>query len=167
MASPSQIAEPSERPVSGLPASASPRRDAFKSYGQDYQYAETWANPLPEIVTFPQADAGQSAAGASQAGGDAANEATAEHEGAPSSHRPDTAGTKEAAMHEDVWVEPPDAPWYRRISKVGRLIIAVTALGTTGVVLAILGAMGLFSGHRSVDRISGGFHKPLACLARN
>jgi len=63
--------------------------------------------------------------------------------------------TSPTAMRQHVWDDPPKMPWYRRISSVGWLIITITFLGISGVVLAILGAMGFFTGHhRSGDSSS-------------
>jgi hypothetical protein len=73
---------------------------------------------------------------------------TGEHE-ASSSHRPDTAGTKEIVIQEDVYEPYREEPWYRRISRLAWLVISLTTLGIVAVLLAILGAMGFFSGRRS------------------
>ena len=68
-----------------------------------------------------------------------------------SSHRPETVGSKESDMQhhnhqEAVWVEPEEAPWYKKITKLQWLIFTVCFLGITAVLLAILGAMGVFTG---------------------
>ncbi|KAL2016974.1 hypothetical protein VTK56DRAFT_2808 [Thermocarpiscus australiensis] len=152
MSSPSQFAGPREPPVSGLPTSApSSRQEAFKMFGQGYQYAETLQNPLPEMVVS-HARTSQTNIGVSQFdSGSSSIEGNGQHD-APFPHRSDTVGSKESAMREAVWVEPPEEPWYRKISNLGWLIIAVTVLGIAGVVLAILGAMGIFShGHSGSD----------------
>ncbi|KAL2134588.1 hypothetical protein VTI74DRAFT_11410 [Chaetomium olivicolor] len=149
MSSELPFADPRGRSVSGnsgLPSSLTPHREGSELHDQDHGYAENWQNPLPEIVS-----SGPTTAPASPVGGaDGATEGTSHHD-TGSSHHPDTAGTKESAMREDVWVEPKEAAWYRRISKLAWIIIVLTSVGILGVLLAILGAMGILSGERAGD----------------
>ncbi|KAL2258663.1 hypothetical protein VTK26DRAFT_7952 [Humicola hyalothermophila] len=149
MSSPSQIADPRQRPTSLLPNVASPvHHEAHRTFGQSYQYAETWQNPPPQLLFSGNPDETSPPFG----GGDAANETTGDAE-AGSAHRPEAPGAKEAVMPEHVWTPPPDEPWYRKVSKLAWLIIAVTTLGVTAVVLAILGAMGILTGSRSGETV--------------
>src|SRR5689334_10287225 len=96
---------PRERPMSETPTSPPPR-GPFKSFGQDYQYAETLQNPFPEVIFAGPANTAHGVAPTSpvSAGGaDGASDAPTEH-GTLSAHRPAIAGSKGPAMHEDVWV---------------------------------------------------------------
>jgi hypothetical protein len=142
----SPIADPRERQRSEFSTSAAPRNE-FKESGQDYQYAETLQNPFPEVVFSSHTNTAQSTGPTSRAGGvDGTNEAAHEPD-TRSSLRPDTAGSsKEPALHEDVWVEPPEVPWYKEISRRKWIAIIICTAGITGVLLAILGAMNKFSG---------------------
>ncbi|KAK4168758.1 hypothetical protein QBC43DRAFT_105965 [Cladorrhinum sp. PSN259] len=164
-----------ERPVSRgslLPLAAPPK--AFKKYGQDYEYAETWQNPLPELIVsnsythpaqvgVPPA-VGPSAAGAAATaaaigsgdGGYDTGSTAAHHDNASSHRRSGTVGSKEAAMQESVWVEPVEPPWYKKITRQQWLISGVTFLGILAVLLAILGAMGKLTGSDSDAASSGG-----------
>ncbi|KAK3330687.1 hypothetical protein B0H66DRAFT_528031 [Apodospora peruviana] len=145
MSSPGQIADPAERPPSGLPANFQPtlssvRTQSFKAYGQDYQFAETWNNPPPELVV----DNGQSSAAAESTQADG----TQEHSQSEAiSKTPGGIWSKDAA----VWVPPPEEPWYKRIPKMWWIIGGVILVGITVVVLAILGAMNLLTSHTSVS----------------
>ncbi|KAK4156790.1 hypothetical protein C8A00DRAFT_30340 [Chaetomidium leptoderma] len=142
--SPSPTTDPRERSTSEFPASAPPREPS-KTYGQDYQYAETLQNPFPEVILSSAANTGQNGAPTSHIGAaDGANEPDTR-----SSLRPDTAGSKEPAMHEDIWVEPREVPWYKTISRRKWATIIISTLGITGVMLAILGAMNKFSPPRT------------------
>ncbi|KAJ4302511.1 hypothetical protein N0V88_002660 [Collariella sp. IMI 366227] len=143
MSSQSPFADPRGRSVSGTPSSGTSNREVSELSGQDQGYAENWHNPLPEIVfTTPTTT---TIATPPLAGADGATEGTSPID-TISSHHPDTVGTKESAMHEDVWVEPKETPWYRRISKLAWIIIAMTIVGVLAVLLAILGAMGILTG---------------------
>ncbi|KAK3996380.1 hypothetical protein QBC44DRAFT_147388 [Cladorrhinum sp. PSN332] len=157
-----------ERPASPgplLPPAPPPK--AFKAYGQGYQYAENWQNPLPEFIVnssythptqvgvSPAATAGAAAtaAGASAVdsgdGGYDNRRSTAHthHESASSLHRSGTVGSKDTGiMQEAVWIEPEEAPWYKRITRQQWLVGGVTFLGILAVLLAILGAMGKLTG---------------------
>jgi hypothetical protein len=44
-------------------------------------------------------------------------------------------------------------PWYKRIPKMWWIGIAITAVGSTAVILAILAAMGIFAGHTLVIQL--------------
>ncbi|KAK4039365.1 hypothetical protein C8A01DRAFT_36660 [Parachaetomium inaequale] len=146
----SPINSPRERPMSEIPTSPHPR-GPFKTFGQEYQYAETLQNPFPEVIFAGPANAAHGTAPTSpvSAGGaDGTNEPPTDH-GTLSSHRPATTGSKEPVMHEDVWVEPAEAPWYTTISRRKWAAIIICTVGITGVMLAILGAMNKLSGTRS------------------
>ncbi|KAH6628206.1 hypothetical protein F5144DRAFT_622185 [Chaetomium tenue] len=139
-----------ERPMSENSAS-SPSRATFKTFGQEYQYAETLQNPFPEVIFSGPANTAHNAASTSPAavgGIDGTNDSPADQD-AGSSLRFGTPGSKEPAMHEDVWVEPAEAPWYKTISRGRWAAIIICTVGITGVVLAILGAMNKLSGERS------------------
>lgn len=144
----SPATDPREQPMSEIPNPASPR-SPLKTYGQDYRYAETLQNPFPEVVvcsnTANTVHTAPTPAAAVAVGGDGA---TPEHD-TRSSLRPDTVGSKEPVMPEDIWVEPREAPWYKTISRRKWAAIIICIVGVTGVVLAILGAMDKLSGERS------------------
>lgn len=142
MSSPGQIAEPRERPMSGMSATGMPLASPsgpsqpFKNFGQDYQFAETWDNPPPElVVNSAQPFAGE---GVSQA--DGAQENGHNEESSRESYR------KEAA----VWVPPPEAPWYKKITFMQWAVSSICTVGITAVILAILGAMGKLGPQPSV-----------------
>lgn len=155
----SPIVNPRERQMSEIPISAAPR-DQFRKSCQDYQYAETLQNPFPEVVFSSPANTAQSTGPTSQAGGGDGTNETAHDPDTRSSLRPDTAGSsKEPRLHEDVWVEPPELPWYKEISRRKWIAIIICTAGITGVLLAILGAMNKFSGgDRSVAPITNPPH---------
>ncbi|KAK3694230.1 hypothetical protein B0T22DRAFT_506577 [Podospora appendiculata] len=144
MSSPGQIAEPKARPVSGLPATLSNAhqgRGAFKEYGQEYQFAETWENPPPELVVGGRDT--RPVLGASQ--GDGSQEANAEN------HEPthSLGGSSKGSVFRGsaLWVPPSERKWYKRIPKMWWMIGIISVIGTTGVILAILGAMNVLGGH--------------------
>ncbi|KAK4187236.1 hypothetical protein QBC35DRAFT_237636 [Podospora australis] len=164
--SPSQIAEPRERPLSGLPASLTPpppmAQKEYKAYRQEYQYAETWDNPPPEMVVVN--DGRQSRIFGATVAAPSSPTPTQNHEGTNSEtmtdhtnrassthHLPYRVDSKEFEMREDVWVEPRGTPWYRKITKLQWLIFCVTLLGVLAVLLAILGAMGVLTGSYGSD----------------
>ncbi|KAK4199837.1 hypothetical protein QBC40DRAFT_281205 [Triangularia verruculosa] len=181
--SPSQSPGPGDRPVSDIldsPTARSsppppPPRKEFKAYGQDYQYAETWSNPLPEfIIQNPGTKSDHPGAleagtvgvtggiGATTGAGpdsesiDGTQDTSASmdyHERA-SQHRPDTVGSKASIMREAVWVPPYEKPWYRKLTNLQWLIGTVTLLGVLAVVLAILGAMGILTGTAGTESTS-------------
>ncbi|KAK4103358.1 hypothetical protein N658DRAFT_422111 [Parathielavia hyrcaniae] len=146
--------DPREPPMAQLPPSSPtpPPREPLKSFGQEYQYAETLQNPYPEVVFTGPSNPARGAASTSPAiagVGDRTQEASSASHDAFSSHRPDTAGSKNTALHEDIWVEPRGAPWYKAVSPKKWAIVIVCTLGVTGVVLAILGAMNKLTPSRS------------------
>jgi hypothetical protein len=146
MSSPSQIDEPSERPRSGLlPPSTNPTTQqgkTYKAYGQDYQYAERLSNPPPEFVVGTY-DPGLLAAPALPiAGTDGAGDAGANDIESPIRHP----SSSNSQKRESVWVPPPAKPWYKKIPKMWWLSGVITLVGTTAVLLAILGAMGILGG---------------------
>lgn len=146
----SSTTDPTGRPMSQNSASSTSGAP-FKTFGQDYQYAETLQNPFPEVIFSGPANATHSAASTSPAavsGIDGTNESPADHD-TRSSLRLGTPGSKEPAMSENVWVEPAEVPWYKTISKGRWAAIIICTVGITGVVLAILGAMNKLSGERS------------------
>ena len=137
MSSPGQIAEPRMRPVSGMmsatgtPFSPPPgSNQPIKNFGQEYQFAETWANPPPEFVV----GSGQPPAGEELSQADGA------HENGQESYR------KEAA----VWVPPPEAPWYKKITFMQWAVSSICFVGTSAVIIAILAAMGKLGPQSSV-----------------
>ncbi|KAK4682371.1 hypothetical protein QC764_115790 [Podospora pseudoanserina] len=153
-----------------------PPRKEFKAYGQDYQYAETWSNPLPEFIVHNPGtkndDPGALEAGtAGVTGGIGATtragprpesldgtqdtSASMDYQGNISHHRPDTVGSKGSVMREAVWVPPYEKPWYRKLTHLQWLIATVTVLGILAVVLAILGAMGILTGTAGTQSTSG------------
>ncbi|KAK0656249.1 hypothetical protein B0T16DRAFT_365384 [Cercophora newfieldiana] len=141
MSSPSQIAEPRARPLSGLPGSTTPgagQGKSYKAYGQDYQFAERLSNPPPEFVigsidptppAVAQTDGGQESAG---------------------SPKGPAGSFKESHTQESIWTPPPETPWYKRIPRIWWIGIAITVVGSTAVIFAILAAMGTFAGHTLV-----------------
>ncbi|KAK4178249.1 hypothetical protein QBC36DRAFT_108802 [Triangularia setosa] len=180
--SPSQSPGPGDQPVSDIFDSATarspppppppPPRKEFKAYGQDYQYAETWSNPLPEFIVHSPGSKndhpGALEAGmAGVTGGIAATtgagpgpesidgtqdtSASMDYHESVSQRRPDTVGSKGSAMREAVWVPPYEKPWYRKLTHLQWLIGTVTFLGILAVVLAILGAMGILTGTVSTE----------------
>lgn len=161
MYEPSQNAEPTSRRQSGLPDPSTPenraqRNNHYKKFGQEYQFAETWSNPLPEIVVssvqtnIPAAAATAATAtavGTSQ--NDGARDDNIDSETLP--HR--TSSSKESAgeLHETVWVPPREKPWYKRIPKMWWMIAGISVIGVVAVLLAILGAMGMLGNHATPD----------------
>ncbi len=130
-----------QMPEFPVPAALAAPQKSLKTFGQSYQYAETLQNPFPEVVFSGVAST------SAVRSGDGANEASAD-----SSIRPGTAGSsKEPVLHEDVWVEPPEPPWYKEISRRSWIAIIICTVGITGVLMAILGAMNKFSGPERSD----------------
>lgn len=134
--------DPRTRPMSEAPRSPPPA--AFKTFGQVYQYAETFQNPYPEVIFSGNADG-------TATGGINGNNRTPAEPDTRSSIHPGTTGSKEPAMHESVWVEPADPPWYKMFSKWQWIIVILCTAGITGVVMAILGAMNKLSGDDRSD----------------
>jgi hypothetical protein len=63
-------------------------------------------------------------------------------------------GTKRPVFSEEAVYEPPaETPWYKTISRGRWIAIVICLVGTTAVVLAILGAMNRLSGDKSVNPI--------------
>ncbi|KAK4222329.1 hypothetical protein QBC38DRAFT_86866 [Podospora fimiseda] len=173
--SPSPSPSPPPPPT---PAPAPPPKAAFKAYGQSYQYAENWQNPLPEFIfnssyTHPAqigvavtTPTGSPTAaevdGASY--DDNRRNTTYTHyttNGPTSSlHRSGTVASKETGVimqppqEEAIWIEPEEAPWYKRITRQQWLIAGVSFLGILAVLLAILGAMGKLTGSDDADTFS-------------
>lgn len=170
----SPIDDPQRRTAPHI-SSPPPSHQAFKAYGQDYRYAETLHNPFPEAVcsgpsSIPVVAAASDAAAVGvdagvscDASGSAAVAAAANtttigsltatttaHDSHSISSHNDTGMGKESILVRDelVWVEPPEEPWYKNISRRRWLAIIVCTIGITGVVLAILGAMNKLSGER-------------------
>ncbi|KAK3298678.1 uncharacterized protein B0H64DRAFT_80513 [Chaetomium fimeti] len=146
----SSTTESRGRPMSEIPVS-SPNGAPFKTFSQEYQYAETLQNPFPEVIFSGPENTAPSAASTSPAaigGIDGTNESTADPD-TRSSLRLGTPGSKEPEMHDNIWVEPAEAPWYKAISLRRWAAIIICTVGITGVVLAILGAMNKLSGERS------------------
>ena len=153
MSSPSQIAEPRARPLSGLPGSAAPTARegrTYKAYGQDYQFAERLSNPPPEFV-ISSSGLGQAEVASPPAAANAA-----QTHGAADGHGDGEAGTtltsdyKEGGAHEPISVLPHEKPWYKRTRKMWWIGGTVTVVGVISVLLAILGAMGILGGHTFV-----------------
>ncbi|KAK3336372.1 hypothetical protein B0T19DRAFT_37080 [Cercophora scortea] len=144
MSSPGQIVDPKARPVSGQPSTlfnSHQNRGAFKEYGQDYQFAETWENPPPELVVGDHDT--RPVLGALQ--GDGSQEANAEHCEPSQSFGGSSKGS--VFRGSAVWVPPSEEKWYKKIPKMWWMIGIISVIGTTGVILAILGAMGVLGGH--------------------
>ncbi|KAK0733797.1 hypothetical protein B0T26DRAFT_736665 [Lasiosphaeria miniovina] len=131
----------------------------YKAFGQQYQYAETWSNPLPEIAFGGGGHGGETSQGpvaASQADGGADSEVEhAERRGVneASALPPDLARTSYSGSlfrgTEVTWVPPTPDPWYKRVPKMYWLYGAIITVGTIGVILAILGGMGMLSAQNS------------------
>ncbi|KAK4454741.1 hypothetical protein QBC34DRAFT_140084 [Podospora aff. communis PSN243] len=145
MSSPSQIAEPGVRPSSGLPSSTAPggaQGKTYKAYGQDYQFAERLSNPPPEFVIGSSIDE-HSAPVAAQT--DGTHENTIEN----GSANGQDSSFKESQRRESIWRPPLEKPWYKKVPKMWWISTGITVIGSTVVILAILAAMGTFSGHES------------------
>ncbi|KAL1841061.1 hypothetical protein VTJ49DRAFT_7445 [Mycothermus thermophilus] len=152
--------DPEKRPESHIPAPP-PSRQPFKTYGQNYRYAETFHNPFPEVICVGPASAPAAvgvdvgvSGGISGAAATANTPTTTEYDTHSTSFDQDGTSpvSKEAAVREEaVWVELPETPWYKAISKRRWLVIIVCTVGITGVVLAILGAMNKLSGESAND----------------
>ncbi|KAK0730302.1 hypothetical protein B0H67DRAFT_27640 [Lasiosphaeris hirsuta] len=158
MSGPSQNAESTSRRLSGLPDPLNPEDRArgnnyYKKFGQEYQFAETWSNPLPEIVVSsvqtpaPTTAATAAIAGASQS--DGAQDDNIDSETLP--HRTSSSKESTGGLHEAVWVPPPEKPWYKRIPKMWWMIAGISVIGVVAVLLAILGAMGMLGNHTMPD----------------
>ncbi|KAK0632964.1 hypothetical protein B0T14DRAFT_560599 [Immersiella caudata] len=140
MSSPSQIAEPRARPLSGLPGSTAPagsQYKTYKAYGQEYQYAERLSNPPPEFVIGsidPSTPVAAQIDGAQE--NNIENGSSNDQEGS----------FKESHRRESMWRPPPEKPWYKKVPKMWWIGIGITVVGSTVVIMAILAAMGTFSG---------------------
>lgn len=152
MASEGQNAGPSDQPALGArPPLNSQQSQNLKSYGQDYQFAETWANPPPEFVVSTGAASNDQNPGLLEeahpnngGNGGAANLASVGG----------SFKTKESQQTADdqpevIWVLPSDKPWYKRSAKLWWMIGGISTLGIIAVILAILGALGMLSGHHN------------------
>ncbi|KAM7220625.1 hypothetical protein V8F06_004029 [Rhypophila decipiens] len=144
MSSPGQIADPRARPQSGMPGSYTPyqpdsssRHTPMKEYGQEYQFAESWANPLPELVVGSGAPPAAAAAAAAVPQADGIQEHTGSDGFGLGSN-----------IKESVWVPPPEQPWYKRVHNKWWIIGGITLVGTIGVIMAILAGTNTF-GNRS------------------
>ncbi|KAK4233446.1 hypothetical protein C8A03DRAFT_19490 [Achaetomium macrosporum] len=147
MSSPAQIAGPNDRPVSKLPGTLPPPREPARAFGREPEYTETQQNPPPQVVCFgPESSAQNVLATSRFGGGDGANEGAFEHD-TRSSLRPDIEGNKEPGFNDIPDIEPPELPWYRTISRGRWVAIVICLVGSTAVVLAILGAMNRLSGN--------------------
>ncbi|KAL2268838.1 hypothetical protein VTJ83DRAFT_3684 [Remersonia thermophila] len=155
--------DPEKQPASHISAPP-PSRQPFKTYGQNYRYAETFHNPFPEVVCVGPASTPAPAAvgvgatadeGISGASAAANTPAAAEHDAQSSFFQNDTSGASKEGSgtvpEAALWAEPPETPWYKTISKRRWLAILVCTVGITGVVLAILGAMNKLSGEGTTD----------------
>ncbi|AEO65579.1 uncharacterized protein THITE_2112701 [Thermothielavioides terrestris NRRL 8126] len=154
MASPSQIAGPNDRSVPNSSGGAFPPREQTRPSDSNNPYTETLPNPPPEFLGFEPANRTENlAATLGVGGGDGAHEGATELDTFPSIGR-DNDGSKERVFHEAVYVEPPPTPWYKTISKGRWLGVAICLVGSTAVILAILGALNRLSGQRSVKPAS-------------
>ncbi|KAH7634291.1 hypothetical protein B0T09DRAFT_2426 [Sordaria sp. MPI-SDFR-AT-0083] len=153
MASESHNAGPSDPSAVGArPELTSQQSQTLKSYGQDYQFAETWANPPPEFVVSTGAAASNNqnpglVEEVHHSGGGPGGAANLASIGG--SFR-----TKESQQTADeppevIWVPPSDKPWYKRSAKLWWMIGGISTLGIIAVILAILGAMGMLGGHHN------------------
>ncbi|KAM7205246.1 hypothetical protein V8F33_001077 [Rhypophila sp. PSN 637] len=150
MSSPGQIADPKARPQSGMPGNYTPyqpdsssRHTPMKEYGQEYQFAESWANPLPELVAGSGAPPAAAAAAAAVPQADGIQE----HTGF------DGFGLG-CNIKESVWVPPPEQPWYKRIHNKWWIIGGITLVGTIGVIMAILAGTNTFGNRSSLPATS-------------
>ncbi|KAK3497777.1 uncharacterized protein B0T23DRAFT_402862 [Neurospora hispaniola] len=152
MASEGRNAGPSDQPaVEVRPEMTSQQSQTFKSYGQDYQFAETWANPPPEfVVSTGVANNDQNPGLLEEAhhnnggNGGAANLASigGSFKTKESQHTADE-------QPEVIWVPPSDKPWYKKIAKLWWMIGGISTLGIIAVILAILGALGMLDSHHN------------------
>lgn len=151
MASEGQNAGPSDQPALGArPSLTSQQSQTLKSYGQDYQFAETWANPPPEFVVSTGAASNDHNPGLLEE----AHNNGGGHGGANLASVGGSFKTKESQHTADeqpevIWVPPSDKPWYKRIAKLWWMIGGISTLGIIAVILAILGALGMLSGHHN------------------
>ncbi|SPQ19164.1 2d62d6fb-086f-44d6-92dd-b42bb11a1f9d [Thermothielavioides terrestris] len=151
MASPSQIAGPNDRSVPNSSGGAFPPREQTRPSDSNNPYTETLPNPPPEFLGFEPANRTENlAATLGVGGGDGAHEGATELDTFPSIGR-DNDGSKERVFHEAVYVEPPPTPWYKTISKGRWLGVAICLVGSTAVILAILGALNRLSGQSPYD----------------
>ncbi len=142
----SPITDPRERAMAENTVPAPPpaaHHETPKLFDKDYQYAENLQNPFPEVIFSPVPN---------PVPGDGDHHTTAAST-AHSTPRPGTAGsTKDMPpIREHVWVEPADPPWYTAISRRKWIAIIICTVGITGAMVAVLAAMGKFSGGRSED----------------
>lgn len=138
--------------VGARPDLTSSKSQTFKAYGQDYQFAETWANPPPEFVVstgaVPRGNQNPGLLEEAHANG-GGNGGAANLASIGGSFK-----TKESQQTADeppevIWVPPSDKPWYKRSGKLWWMIGGITTLGIIAVVLAILGALGMLGGHHN------------------
>ncbi|KAK3372336.1 hypothetical protein B0H63DRAFT_484416 [Podospora didyma] len=167
---PPQMSERPGRPVpSFMPSQSGSHQGSpdkqFKAYGQDYQYAETWANPLPELIvdaanhqTLPAGSAGTAGRAVAPVQNDGAQSETDDdgprmNEAAvlPRRLTPTGDSIKGPVIPETIWLDPDEEPWYRRIQRRWVIYGTVIAVGIIAVLLAILGAMGVLSHKSSAD----------------
>ncbi|KAK1777370.1 hypothetical protein QBC45DRAFT_188115 [Copromyces sp. CBS 386.78] len=152
MASEGHNAGPSDQPAVGArPELTSHQSQTFKSYGQDYQFAETWANPPPEFVVSTGAASNDQNPGLLEeahpnGGGNGGATNLASIGGSFK-----TKGSQQTAdeQPEVIWVPPSDKPWYKRSAKLWWMIGGISTLGIIAVILAILGALGMLGGHHN------------------
>ncbi|KAL0475478.1 hypothetical protein QR685DRAFT_550068 [Neurospora intermedia] len=152
MASEGRNAELSDQPnVEVRPDMTSQQSQTFKSYGQDYQFAETWANPPPEFVVSTGVTNNDQNPGLleeahpnSGGNGGAANLASI-----GGSFRTKESQHTADEQPEVIWVPPSDKPWYKKIAKLWWMIGGISTLGIIAVILAILGALGMLDSHHN------------------
>ncbi|KAK3383472.1 hypothetical protein B0T24DRAFT_50674 [Lasiosphaeria ovina] len=166
--SPPEMSEQRPRPQQALsfPRSLQPGAgessqsgQPYKAFGQQYQYAETWSNPLPEIAFGGGGHGDETSQGpvaASQTDGGADSDvehAERRRVNEASALPPDLARTSYSGSlfrgAEVTWVPPTPDPWYKRVPKMYWLYGAIITVGTIGVILAILGGMGMLSAQNS------------------
>jgi hypothetical protein len=147
MSLPLHIVDQREEPVSKLPGSLPPGWEPVRASSREHEYSETLQNPLPEVVCYGPESSAQNVPAASQVGGgDGANEGGSEHH-SRSSLRPDIQRNKEPGFNDAPSIESLELPWYRTISRGRWAAIVICLVGSTAVVLAILGAMNRLSGN--------------------
>ncbi|KAK3495678.1 hypothetical protein B0T13DRAFT_303070 [Neurospora crassa] len=152
MVSEGRNAGPSDQPaVEVRPEMTSQQSQTLKSYGQDYQFAETWANPPPEfVVSTGVANNDQNPGLLEEAHPNSGGNGGATNIGSiGGSFRTKESQHTADEQPEVIWVPPSDKPWYKKIAKLWWMIGGISTLGIIAVILAILGALGMLDGHHN------------------
>lgn len=162
MSYPGQFADPRQRPHSDTSAPStlhrnpsSAQQQPFKEYGQDYQFAETWANPPPQTFVHPQQPYGPRAPAPAPAPVAAplpviSEETSQPREGINAEVR-DLFRDHEGGNSKEAGWAPSKKPWYKRMQNKWWIIGGITFGGILAVILAILGGIGVIGDHSSVS----------------